>query len=143
MKRSILAMIAGLAVWTLVASLLNRGLRVAFDGYTAAEATLSFTLGMKVGRLLLAAIASVAAGAATRRIAPSRLFLPWVLGAVILAMFVPVHIQLWSKFPVWYHLTFLGTLAPLVALGGRLAGAGVRSDGNAKLGVVSPNSPVV
>jgi hypothetical protein len=40
------------------------------------------------------------------------------LGAVLLAAFIPVHIQLWAKFPVWYHLVFLGTLVPLVALGG-------------------------
>jgi hypothetical protein len=34
--------------------------------------------------------------------------------------FIPEHIQLWAKFPVWYHLIFLGTLLPLVALGGAL-----------------------
>jgi hypothetical protein len=40
-----------------------------------------------------------------------------VLGAIILALFIPVHIQLWAKFPIWYHLVFLGTLVPLVAFG--------------------------
>jgi uncharacterized membrane protein YphA (DoxX/SURF4 family) len=85
-----------------------------------AEPTLSFTLGMKVARLTLAALASLAAGAATGLIAPSRTKLPWVLGAIILAMFIPAHVQLWSRFPVWYHLFFLGTLVPLVVLGAAL-----------------------
>jgi len=120
MKRSIFALIAGLALWVLVASLLNRGLRAGLPGYALAEPTLNFTLGMKVARLILGALASLAAGAAAGLIAPSRTGLPWLLGAIILAAFIPVHIQLWTKFPVWYHLVFLGTLAPLVALGAAL-----------------------
>lgn len=120
MKRSVLALLVGLALWVLVVSLLNRGLRVGFTGYAAAEPTMSFTLGMKVGRLIIGAVASLAAGAVTGMMARSKPGLPWVLGAILLLAFVPVHIGLWTKFPVWYHLTFLGTLVPLVALGARL-----------------------
>jgi hypothetical protein len=123
MKRSVLALIAGLAVWVLVASLLNRGLRVGFAGYAAAEPAMMFTLGMKVARLILGALASLAAGATIRLIAPSRAILPWVLGAILLALFIPIHVQVWGKFPIWYHLVFLGTLAPLVALGGEFSKA--------------------
>ena len=121
MKRSIFALIAGLALWVLAASLLNRGLRDGLPGYALAEPAMSFTLGMKVARLILGGLASLAAGAATGLIAPSRTGLPWLLGAIILAAFIPVHVQLWTKFPVWYHLVFLGTLAPLVAPGAALA----------------------
>jgi len=117
MKRSILALLAGLALWVLVASLLNRGLRAGLPGYALAEPTLNFTLAMKIARLVLGALASLAAGAAVGLIAPTRTGLAWILGAIILAAFIPVHVQLWTKFPVWYHLVFLGTLAPLVALG--------------------------
>jgi hypothetical protein len=39
---------------------------------------------------------------------------------IILAMFLPVHVSIWSKFPVWYHLAFLVPLVPLVAAGGSL-----------------------
>jgi peptidoglycan/LPS O-acetylase OafA/YrhL len=119
MKRSVLALLVGLALWVLVVSLLNRGLRAGITGYAAAEPTMSFTLGMKVGRLIIGAIASLAAGAATGMMARSKTGLPWVLGAILLLAFVPVHIGVWTKFPVWYHLTFLGTLVPLVALGAR------------------------
>lgn len=127
MKRSVLALIAGLALWVLVVSLLNRGLRVGMTGYAAAEPTMTFTLGMKVGRLLIGAVASLAAGAATGMIARSKTGLPWVLGAILLLAFVPMHIELWTKFPVWYHLTFLGTLVPLVALGARLTRSRARN----------------
>ena len=122
MKRSILAFVAGLVVWMLVASLLNFGLRAGFAGYALAEPAMTFTLGMKVARLILGALASLAAGAAAGWIAPSRTSVPWVLGAMILAAFIPVHVQLWAKFPVWYHLVFLGTLVPLVLLGAALIG---------------------
>jgi len=120
MKRSIYALVAGLALWVLVASLLNRGLRAGLPGYALAEPTMTFTFGMKVARLVLGALASLAAGAATGLIAPSRRALPWLLGAIILVAFIPIHVQLWAKFPAWYHLVFLGTLVPLVALGAAL-----------------------
>lgn len=120
MKRSILAFIAGLAAWALVASLLNRGLRLALRGYAAAEPEMTFTHGMMAARLVLGALASLAAGAATRAVAPSSRRAVWVLGAVLLAAFIPIHVRLWANFPVWYHLVFLGTLVPLVALGATL-----------------------
>jgi hypothetical protein len=121
MKRWIFALLAGFVLWALVATLLNRGLRAGLPGYAVAEPTMAFTLGMKIARLVLGALASLAAGAAVGRIAPSRTGVPWVLGAIILALFIPIHVQLWAKFPVWYHLVFLGTLVPLVALGAALA----------------------
>lgn len=120
MIRSILAFVAGLALWVVVATLLNFGLRAGLPGYAQAEPTMTFTLGMKAARLILGALASLAAGAGAGLIAPLRKGLPWLLGAIILAAFIPAHIRIWAKFPVWYHLVFLGTLVPLVALGAAL-----------------------
>ena len=117
MVRSIVAVVAGLVAWGLVATLLNFGLRAGIAGYAQAEPTLAFTLSMKIARLTLAALASLAAGAVVGLIAPSKTAPRWVFGAMMLAFFIPVHIQLWAKFPVWYHLVFLGTLLPLVLLG--------------------------
>jgi hypothetical protein len=42
-----------------------------------------------------------------------------VTGALLLLAFIPQHISLWDKFPVWYHLTFLTSLVPLAVVGGR------------------------
>ena len=117
MGRTIGSIVVGLIAWGVVVTLLNFGLRAAIPGYHAAETTLLFTGAMKAGRLIEAAIASFAAGMAVRAIAPASRAAPWVTGLIILAMFVPVHIQLWSKFPVWYHLTFLLSIVPLVLLG--------------------------
>jgi len=118
--KKVLAVLAGLVLWVVVVSLLNRGLRLGVPGYAAAEPAMTFTLGMKIGRLLIGAAASLAAGAAVSTMARPSTSLPWVLGAILLAAFIPIHIQLWTKFPVWYHLVFLATLAPLVALGAGL-----------------------
>jgi hypothetical protein len=121
MKRSIAACVAGLVVWILVVSILNRLLRLFLAGYAAAEPGMNFTLGMLVSRLAIAAVTSIVAGAVVSRVAPGASRLPWLVGAILLAILIPEHVLLWPKFPVWYHLTFLITLAPLIALGAHLA----------------------
>ena len=120
MKRSILACLAGLLAWIVVVTVINRVLRLSLPNYTAAEQTLQFTLGMKWARLLMAIVTSLVAGAVTRWISPSSRWAPLVVGGVVLAMFLPVHIAIWSKFPVWYHLTFLLTIIPAVLVGALL-----------------------
>ena len=121
MWRAVAAIVAGLVAWAVVVTLLNFGLRAAIPGYHEAEATLQFTMAMKIGRLTEAALASLAAGAVVALIAPAKKWAPWLVGLIVLAMFLPVHVKLWHVFPVWYHLSFLVPLAPLVALGAALA----------------------
>jgi len=117
MKRSILAFLAALLTWVLVASVVDRALRYGMDGYAAAEPTMAFTLGMMFARLAMGALASLAAGAIMKWIAPAAKRTPWVFGLLLLAAFIPQHIKLWALFPIWYHLTFLITIVPLVMLG--------------------------
>ena len=120
MKRSILACLAGLLTWIVVVTVINRVLRLSLPNYTAAEQTLQFTLGMKWARLLMAIVTSVLAGAVTGWISRSSRWAPLIVGSVVLAIFAPVHIAIWSKFPVWYHLTFLLTIIPAVLVGALL-----------------------
>ena len=94
--------------------------RFEFWRTTAAEHTLQFTLAMKWARLVMAIVTSLAAGAVAGWISPSSRWAPWIVGIVVLAMFLPVHIAIWSKFPVWYHLTFLLTIIPAVLVGALL-----------------------
>jgi len=117
MKRSILACLAGLLTWIVVVTVINGGLRLSLPNYTAAEQTLQFTLGMKWARLLMAIVTSVVAGAVTGGISRSSRWAPLIVGSVVLVLFVPVHIAIWSKFPAWYHLTFLLTIIPAVLVG--------------------------
>ena len=120
MKRSILACLAGLLTWIVVVTLINRVLRLSLPNYSPAERTLQFTLGMKWARLVMAVVTSVVAGAATGWISRSSRWAPLIVGSMVLAMFVPLHIVIWSKFPVWYHLTFLLTIIPAVLVGALL-----------------------
>lgn len=120
MWRTVGSIVAGLVAWAVVVTLLNFGLRAAIPGYHAAEATLQFTLAMKAGRLIEAALTSLAAGAVVGAIAPAKKWAPWAVGAIVLAMFLPEHLRIWSRFPVWYHLGFLVPLAPLVVIGAAL-----------------------
>jgi len=108
MTRSVLALFLGLVLWVLVASAVSPVLRVAFEGYPVAERRMTFTPGMMIARLAFGALASVIAGAVTKAVAPSSASVSWLLGAILLVMFIPFHAQLWAKFPAWYHLVFLG-----------------------------------
>jgi hypothetical protein len=119
MWRTVASIVAGLVAWAVVVTLLNFGLRAAIPGYHAAEATLQFTMAMKIGRLTEAALTSLAAGAVVGLISSKR-WAPWLVGLIVLAMFLPVHIKLWHAFPAWYHLSFLVPLVPLVVLGAML-----------------------
>ena len=124
MWRTIGAIVASLVAWVVIVTILNFGLRAAIPGYHAAEATLQFTMAMKIGRLTEAALTSIGAGAVVGWVDRSRRWAPWVVGAIVLIMFLPAHVSLWSKFPVWYHLAFLVPLVPLVALGASVARGG-------------------
>jgi hypothetical protein len=120
MKRAIAAVVAGLCTWIVVATVLNLLMRVTWADYAAAEASMNFALGMQVGRLVVGAVASLAAGFVAAWIAPSSGMPVKVLGVVILLMFLPVHYNLWDKFPIWYHAVFLGSLIPFTLLGAAL-----------------------
>ena len=114
------AVIGGLVAWLVIVTLLNFALRAAIPGYHAVEPAFAFTLTMMIGRLTIAVLTSLAAGAVVRAIAPGSQFAPWVVGIVLLALFIPVHVQIGARLPLWYHLAFLLTLAPLIWAGSRL-----------------------
>lgn len=120
MWRTVLAVVLGLVAWALVVSVFNVTLEHWFAGYKQAEPVFAFTLPMKVARLLEAAVTSVIAGAVAGAVAPASRYAGWITGAVVLALFLPIHVQLFDRFPIWYHLAFLVPLAPLVALGAAL-----------------------
>ena len=120
MRRQVIALVIALITWVLVASLLNRLLRIGLAGYAQAEPSMAFTLPMQWARLALGAIASVSAGYVLARTAVHVRGPALVLGGFLVAMFLPVHYMLWNSFPIWYHLVFLLTMVPLVLLGARL-----------------------
>src|SRR5215469_10328218 len=126
MWRTVGAVVAGLVAWLVVVSLINRGLRLWLPGYVQAEPLLQFTLAMKIARLSMAAVTSLLAGMVVGAVAPSSRWAPWIVGLVTLAIFLPSHYYLFAKFPLWYHLSFLVPLVPLVVLGAALWPKGKR-----------------
>jgi hypothetical protein len=121
MIRSTIAVIAGLLAWGVCAVMLNFVLRLTLPGYAAAEPQMQFTTGMMLARLALpGGIPSVAAGLTGAWIAPRNGRVIAVLIAILLLVFVPAHYNLWTKFPLWYHVTFLGSLILLTWLGAKL-----------------------
>ena len=114
------AVIAALVIWIFVATVLNLALRASWPHYHTAETSFNFTFAMKLGRLVLGAISSLSAGFVAVWISKGRIGAATLTGIVLLGLFIPNHYLLWSKFPVWYHMTFLVSLLPLTLLGGAL-----------------------
>jgi hypothetical protein len=121
MARRILAVLAGLVVWVVITLIAGVITRATWPAYVAVADAMTFTLPMKLMRLSIGALATVLAGVTAALIArhPAREAL--TTGVVLLVLFIPQHIYLWTKFPIWYHLTFLLSLVPLAYLGGRLS----------------------
>jgi hypothetical protein len=118
--KTVAAVIVGLVTWIVVATIVNFPLRAWWPHYHEAETAFNFTLGMKLARLALGALASVCSGFVAAWIANGRRTAAIALGILLLVLFIPNHYLLWEKFPVWYHLTFLVSLFPLTVLGAML-----------------------
>src|SRR5262245_63460087 len=113
MARKALGVIAGLVVWVVVATVAGLVMRATWPAYAIVADAMTFTLPMMIARLTIGAVATIAGGwvaAMITRRSPLASLLP---GIVLLAGFIPQHIMLWQKFPIWYHLTFLLSLVPL------------------------------
>jgi hypothetical protein len=121
MARKALSVIAGLAVWIAVATVAGVITRAAWPAYASVADAMTFTLPMMIARLSIGAVATGAAGWVAATVSRRSTLATLLPGVVLLAGFIPQHIMLWEKFPVWYHLTFLFSLIPLVFLGGKLA----------------------
>lgn len=110
------AVLAGLIAWTATATAGNLVLRVTIDGYRAAEPAMAFSVTMMIGRLALGVLASATSGGVARWAAGRSSIAPWGVAIVLITMFLPAHIALWSRFPLAYHLFFLASLVTVPPL---------------------------
>ena len=122
MLRLIGGAIAGIAAWVVVVTVLNLCLRHGWHDYAVVEKAMTFTLPMMVARLSMSAVGSLVGGFAAALVG-RRIWAPLVSGTILMLLFLPVHYAIWSKFPIWYHLTFFVSLPLLSGLGGRLTGS--------------------
>lgn len=121
--RALLAIAAGFIVWFAVATVGNLAVRSLVPGYVEVERAMNFSLVMLLARLVLGAGASIVAGVACAAVTPHTRVPTYVFALLLLALFLTVHVSLWDKFPIWYHILFLVSLVPLIMLGARLPGA--------------------
>jgi len=119
MARGILGVVAGLLTFVAVVAVAGIIMRGAWPEYARVADAMTFTLPMMIARLAIGALATIAAGLVTAAIAKRSTLVRLAPGLLLLVAFIPQHIMLWEKFPVWYHLTFLLSLVPLTYLGGR------------------------
>jgi len=127
--RVIIGIFVQLVSWIAIALTLFIAVQTAWPAFAEANATFNatqvvlFDQPMMITRLVLAGIASILAAWIAGLTLRDNRIVPVVGGLVLLALFIPNHIQLWDKFPIWYHLTFLTSLPVLAIIGGRLAPA--------------------
>jgi len=121
MARRFLGVVAGFVVWMVIVTVVGVIMRGAWREYAAVADAMTFTLPMMLTRLTIGALATLAAGWVTAIVARRSVFAILACGVLLLVVFIPQHIMLWNRFPVWYHLTFLISLIPLTWLGGTLA----------------------
>jgi hypothetical protein len=120
MIKAIMGVVVGFLIWFMAATLGNMLVRVLIPNYVAAEAAMAFTLPMLLARLAVGGLSSIAAGFAFSYIAARSRKAVYVLALILVLFFLPVHYALLARFPIWYHVAFLGTLAPLIIAGGAL-----------------------
>jgi hypothetical protein len=121
MLRKVLGALVGIFAFALIGTAGFFLLRVSWHDYALAEPDWHFTLPMLLARLALGVVCCVAAGWVAAMVAKGDQMTSWWLGVFMLAIFIPMHYGLWDKFPLWYHLAFLLSLAPMIGLGGLLA----------------------
>jgi len=130
MLKGIAGVIGGFVAWFLIATVGNRVLRAAWPGYAEVEASMTFTLGMLLARLVLGAFSSLGAGLVVALITNRNGLAIKSLVGVLLVLFIPVHYSLWERFPTWYHVVFLASLVVVTLLGAALyPGRASRRDG--------------
>lgn len=117
MLRLIGGVIAGVVTWAVVVTVLNLGLRHGWPAYAAVEKAMLFTVPMMGARLSISGISSLVSGYVASAIGRGQSAL--IAGVVLLLIFVPFHYTIWSKFPLWYHLTFFVSLPLLSFIGGQ------------------------
>ena len=117
MLRAVAGVAGGLFTWVVVATVGNLLLRIVWPSYAEVEVAMNFTPAMLVMRLLLGALSSLCAGFLAARITKRSRGPVHILACLLVVAFIPVHYELWERFPVWYHLVFLVSLVAATIFG--------------------------
>jgi hypothetical protein len=118
--RSLGAVLAGSAVWTVLWLGGTQGLVAAFPQHLQ-EGQPIVHVGLLLTLIALSCALSVLAGWITAAVAArSPVGHAGALAALQLALGIGFQASAWPLFPLWYHVTFLGLVVPTTVLGGVL-----------------------
>ena len=121
MVKAVIGVVTGLAVWVAIIAGAGVIMRLSWPAYASVATAMTFTLPMLLARLSIGAFATVSTGLVATCIAPRSMLVRVIPGVILLVAFIPQHITLWDRFPLWYHLTFLISLVPLTWVGGTIS----------------------
>jgi hypothetical protein len=121
MIRRLAAALAGVLFFALIAFAMNRLALAAWPAYAGAFPSHGFTTGMLFARLVTAVAALVGAGFVAARFARGDRIAVVTAASALLLLGGGNHLTepTWSHYPLWYHLAFIGLIAPCVLIGGR------------------------
>lgn len=131
MIRTILAVIVGFCVWSILWVGGNELFKMLSPGwYAASEGAFMKAMANKepfaadsiilLIHLVLSVIVSFISGYITALVAGENKRSPLSLGVVLLIVGILVEAAYWSYIPIWYHLIFLILLIPVTVAGGKL-----------------------
>jgi len=117
---SILSVLAGAALWTVLWLPFTRLMQVAFPDIVIPEQYLGH-VPILLAFIAASVVFSVAAGYLTALVARSKpVHHSFALGVLQLALGIGFEASYWASMPVWYHLVFLALLLPGNVWGGVL-----------------------
>lgn len=120
MWRSVLSVLAGAALWTVLWLPFTRMMQAAFPDIVIPAQYLGH-VPMLLTFIAASAVFSIAAGYVTALVAKSKpVHHAFALGLLQLALGIGFEASYWALMPVWYHLVFLALLIPGNVWGGML-----------------------
>jgi hypothetical protein len=122
MARQVASVAAGLLFFAASAYAINLLALAAWPAYAAVYPERAFTTPMLLARLGVSTLALLGSGIVVAALArPKRLAV--VIAAMVMLLLGGInHLTepTWSHYPLWYHLVFIGSIAPCILIGGRL-----------------------
>jgi hypothetical protein len=120
MLRNILSVTAGVVLWSVLWVAGNAVLSLATPGSFKEDGSTDL-FAILAGILVWSIVLSILSGYVTVAIARSQgLVQTVIVGAILLAIGIFVQMQYWDVMPLWYHLSFLVLLLPMVVVGGKI-----------------------
>ena len=124
MLRKIAAVIVAVVAWFVIATIVNRALRLTWHDYDQVYPAMKFTMAMLLARLVVGVLSSLGSGFVVAWISHSSRATALSLVGLLLVIFLPEHYLLWQRFPIWYHLVFFASLVIIPLLGAKLCVSG-------------------